>query len=52
MPADFTDGFVQIMQIPYFEVCDPAGSFLAVATVGPYVVRRTFPGKNLICDHG
>jgi hypothetical protein len=51
VPADFTDGFVQIMQIPYSEVCDPAGSFLAVATVGPYVARRTFPGKNLICDH-
>jgi hypothetical protein len=50
--ADFTDGFVQIMQIPYSEVCDPAGSFLAVATVGPYVARRTVPGKHLICDHG
>jgi hypothetical protein len=52
VPADFTDGFVQLMQIPYSEVCDPAGSFLAVATVGPYVARRTVPGKNLVCNHG
>jgi hypothetical protein len=35
-PADFTRGFVQLMQIPYTESCDPAGSYLAVATVGPY----------------
>jgi hypothetical protein len=52
VPTDFTDGFVQLMQIPYSEVCDPAGSFLAVATVGPYVARRTVPGKNLVCNHG
>jgi hypothetical protein len=52
VPADFTAGFVQVMQIPYTEVCDPAGSFLAIATVGPYVAHRTVPGKHLICNHG
>lgn len=52
VPADFSDGFAQLMQIPYEEVCDPAGSFLAVAKVGPYAARRTFEGKYLVCDHG
>jgi hypothetical protein len=45
-------GFVQLMQIPYTESCDPAGSYLAVATVGPYEARRTVSGTEIVCNHG
>jgi len=33
--ADFTRGFVQLLQISYSESCDPAGSYLAVAGARP-----------------
>ena len=50
-PADFSTGFEQLLDIPQMS-CDPEGSFLVVATVGPYVVRRTLPGTELPCNHG
>jgi hypothetical protein len=50
-PADFSSGFEQLLEIPQMS-CDPEGSFLAVATVGPYVARRTLPGAELPCNHG
>jgi hypothetical protein len=50
-PADFSNGFEQLLEIPQMS-CDPEGSFLVVATVGPYVVRRTLPGTELPCNHG
>jgi hypothetical protein len=50
-PADFSNGFEQLVEIPQMS-CDPEGSFLVVATVGPYVVRRTLPGAELPCNHG
>ena len=49
-PADFSNGFEQLLEIPEL-ACDPEGSFLVVATVGPYVVRRTLPGAQLPCNH-
>jgi hypothetical protein len=49
-PADFSNGFEQLLEIPEI-ACDPEGSFLVVATVGPYVVRRTLPGAELPCNH-
>lgn len=50
-PADFVRGFVQLMEIPYTESCDPAGSYLAIATVGPYEARRTVSGTEISCRH-
>jgi hypothetical protein len=50
-PADFSNGFEQLIEISQMS-CDPEGSFLVVATVGPYVVRRTLPGAELPCNHG
>jgi len=50
-PADFSNGFEQLLDIPQMS-CDPAGSFLVVATVGPYAARRTLPGAELPCSHG
>ena len=50
-PADFSTGFEQFLEIPPMS-CDPEGSFLVVATVGPYMVRRTLPGAELPCNHG
>jgi hypothetical protein len=50
-PADFSNGFEQLLDIPGLS-CDPDGSFLVVATVGPYVARLTLPGKELPCNHG
>lgn len=50
-PADFSSGFEQLLEIPQMS-CDPEGSFLVVATVGPYMVRRTLPGAELPCNHG
>ena len=50
-PADFSNGFEQLLEMPQMS-CDPEGSFLMVATVGPYVVRRTLPGAELPCNHG
>lgn len=50
-PADFSNGFEQFIEIPQMS-CDPEGSFLVVAEVGPYVVRRTLPGTDLPCNHG
>ena len=50
-PADFSNGFEQLLEIPQMS-CDPEGSFLVVATVGPYMVRRTLPGAELPCNHG
>jgi hypothetical protein len=38
-PADFSHGFAQFPNMS----CDPAGSFLVVARVGPYTARQTFP---------
>ena len=51
VPADFSHGFEQLIQFPSMS-CDPAGSFLVVARVGPYVARQTFPGSSLVCNHG
>lgn len=52
VPADFSHGFEQLIELPLMS-CDPAGSFLVVARVGPYVARQTFPGRKLVCDpHG
>jgi hypothetical protein len=50
-PADFSNGFEQLLEIPQMS-CDPEGSFIVVATVGPYVVQRTLPGAELPCSHG
>ena len=50
-PADFSNGFVQLIEMPQMS-CDPEGSFLVAATVGPNVVRRTLPGAELPCNHG
>jgi hypothetical protein len=50
-PADFSNGFEQLLEFPQMS-CDPEESFLVVATVGPYVVRRTLPGAELPCNHG
>jgi hypothetical protein len=50
-PADFSTGFEQLLDIPQMS-CEPEGSFLVVATVGPYMVRRTLPGAELPCNHG
>jgi len=50
-PADFSNGFVQLIEMPQMS-CDPEGSFLVAATVGPTVVRRTLPGAELPCNHG
>ena len=50
-PADFSNGFAQLLEIPRMS-CNREGSFLVVATVGPYVVRRTLPGTELPCNHG
>jgi hypothetical protein len=50
-PADFSHGFEQLLEIPAMS-CDPNGSFLVVATVGPYMVQRTLPGTALPCNHG
>jgi hypothetical protein len=50
-PADFSNGFEQLLEIPQMS-CDPEGSFLVVATVGPYEVQRTLPGVELPCNHG
>lgn len=49
-PADFSQGFEQLIQFPIM-YCDPAGSFLVVARVGPYTARRTFPSRSLVCSH-
>jgi hypothetical protein len=50
VPADFSHGFEQLIQFPNMS-CDPAGSFLVVARVSPYVARQTFLGRNLVCNH-
>jgi hypothetical protein len=50
-PADFPSGFAQLLEIPQMS-CDPGGSFLVVATVGPYVARQTAAGSELPCNHG
>jgi hypothetical protein len=50
-PADFSNGFEQLAEIPPMS-CNPEGTFLVVATVGAYVVRRTLPGTELPCNHG
>jgi len=50
-PADFSNGFEQVIEISELS-CDQEGSFIMVATVGPYAARRTLPGAELPCDHG
>jgi hypothetical protein len=50
-PADFSEGFEQLLEIPQMS-CDPEGTFLVVATVGPYTLGETFPGAKLPCNHG
>jgi hypothetical protein len=50
-PADFSNGFEELIDIPSLS-CDPAESVLVVVTVGPYMARRTVPGKKLPCNHG
>jgi hypothetical protein len=50
-PADFSDGFEQLLELPQMS-CDPKETFLVIAAVGPYVVRRTLPGAELPCNHG
>ena len=34
---------------PYLAICDPRGTFTAVASVGPYVARRTVAGSEIDC---
>jgi len=50
-PANFSNGFAQLLEIPQMS-CDPDGSILVVATVGPYVARQTAAGSELPCNHG
>jgi hypothetical protein len=50
-PANFSDGFTQLLEIPQMS-CDPGGSILVVATVGPDVARQTLAGSELPCNHG
>jgi hypothetical protein len=50
-PADFRDGFEQLLELPQMS-CDPEETFLVIAAVGPYVVRRALPGAELPCNHG
>jgi hypothetical protein len=50
-PADFSNGFMQLLEISQMS-CDPEGSFVVVARVGPYVARRVLPGAELPCNHG
>jgi hypothetical protein len=48
-PADFAHGFVLVILDPYIGICDPRGTFTAVASVGPYVARRTVAGSEIDC---
>ena len=48
-PADFAHGFVLVILDPYLAICDPQGTFTAVASVGPYVARRTIVGSEIDC---
>jgi hypothetical protein len=48
-PADFAHGFVLVILDPYLAICDPRGTFTAVASVGPYVARRTVAGSEIDC---
>jgi hypothetical protein len=48
-PADFAHGFVLVILDPYLAICDPRGTFAAVASVGPYVARRTVAGSEIDC---
>jgi hypothetical protein len=48
-PADFAQGFVMVVLDPYIGICDPRGTFIAVASVGPYVARRTVAGSEIDC---
>jgi hypothetical protein len=50
-PADFSGGFEQLLELPQMS-CDPDETFLVIAAVGPYVVRRTLAGAELPCNHG
>jgi hypothetical protein len=50
-PVDFSGGFEQLLELPQMS-CDPKETFLVIAAVGPYVVRRTLPGAELPCNHG
>ena len=48
-PAHFAHGFVLVILDPYLAICDPRGTFTAVASVGPYVARRTVAGSEIDC---
>lgn len=48
-PADFAHGFVLVILDPYLAICDPRGTFTAVASVGHYVARRTVAGSQIDC---
>jgi hypothetical protein len=48
-PADFDHGFVMVTLDPYLAICDPRATFTAVASVGPYVARRTVAGSEIDC---
>jgi len=50
VPADFSDGFAQLIQIPEAS-CDPTETFLVVGAVGRHTARRSFPGTQLPCNH-
>jgi hypothetical protein len=50
-PVDFSGGFEQLLELPQMS-CDPDETFLVIAAVGPYVVRRTLAGAELPCNHG
>jgi len=50
-PANFSNGYEQLIDL-YPMSCDPEETFVVVATVGSYVVRRTLPGTKLPCNHG
>jgi len=49
--ADFIGDFVQEIDLPQMS-CDPQGSFVVVVRVGRYVIRNTYAGSDLPCNHG
>lgn len=50
--GDFSPGFEQLVTITYLLKCNQEGPFLAVATVGSHVARRTLSGDEVDCFRG
>jgi hypothetical protein len=50
--GDFAPGYDQLVNITYLRSCNARGPFLAVATVGPHVARRTLSGDEVDCFRG